>query len=238
VVPSWIVLACVAGAVLPVAAAGQLVHVVTGRIADAGSGAGIPTAWLEVTGTDRRLGVAEDGSFTVSLADGTYELHAHALGYRSTRTRVRVAADTTLTLTLEAEPIALEAIRVEADRLSRRARAVPWSVRTIGRDDIIGSAAATTVDLLEQRRLQVIPCGGRECVRWRGAPVEPVVCIDEHFSPGGLAELRSYPMESLYVVEVHDRGRMIRVYTTWFVERMRAGDVALRSVLRIGAPAC
>jgi hypothetical protein len=45
-------------------------------------------------------------------------------------------------------------------------------------------------------------------------------------------------MQSIYTLEVHDEGRMIRAYTTWFMDRVREGRMAIRSNLRTDVMAC
>jgi hypothetical protein len=213
---------------------------VRGRVRDSGSGAPIASAWIELPDVERRLGVDTAGAFLVILDRGVHRLSVHALGYRSLHTEISLAGDTTMTFTLAVEPLALEGIEVQASRqLVRRSRALPWRVRNVTRADLMNSAAATPVDVLTQRNIQLIPCrGGAECVRWRGALVEPVVCIDEQQAFGGLAQLRTYPMQSFYSLEVHDSGRMVRAYTTWFMDRVREGKMAIRPSLRTDVMAC
>jgi hypothetical protein len=213
---------------------------VYGRVRDAGSGAPIASAWIELPDVERRLAVDTAGAFSVTLDRGVHRLRVHALGYRSLHTELSLAGDTTVTFRLAVEPLALEGIEVQASReLVRRSRALPWRVRTVTRADLMNSAAATPVDVLTQRNIQLTPCrGGGECVRWRGALVEPVVCIDEQRAFGGLAQLRTYPMQSFYSLEVHDSGRMIRAYTTWFMDRIREGRMAIRQSLRTDVMAC
>jgi hypothetical protein len=97
---------------------------------------------------------------------------------------------------------------------------------------LVSSPAADPVEVLKSRFLQLFPCHGRaECVRRRGALVLPLVCVDELRAFGGLAELRSYPAASLYRVELIDGGTHIRAYTTLFMERVRAGHIALRPTI-------
>jgi hypothetical protein len=183
------------------------------------------------------LGADGNGWFALEPADGEHRLMVRGLGYRTAVFSLVVRADTTLTLVLEVEPVARGAISVDvsqlADRLDRRTRALPWSVRVIGREELATSAAATPVDLLKQRRLQMIPCaGGRECVRYRGGLIEPRVCIDDRAADGGLAESRTYAGASLYRLEIHDGGSMIRAYTNWYFEQVRLGRVTPPALLR------
>jgi hypothetical protein len=58
--------------------------------------------------------------------------------------------------------------------------------------------------------------GTVECFTIRGSPMRVSVWIDER--PGALDELTFYDPIDLARVEVFGGGRMIRVYTTWFME--------------------
>lgn len=218
--------------------AGQAARI-SGRVLDRTTEAPIPGAWLEISEGGRRTGVDSTGVFSLELRPGRYALAAHALGYASVTFTIALEADTSLVVQLDAAPLALAGIEVIVDRFARRNRALPWSVATVTHDELVNSAAANPVDVLRQRRVQFQPCRqGGDCVRWRGSVIVPVVCIDEMFAHGGVAELRTYPMASLYSIEVHDRGRMIRAYTTWFMDRVSAGDMALRAALRSDVAAC
>jgi len=223
-------------------ASGQMWQV-RGHVLDADTKRSVSAAWVELAGSGRRWGVDAGGRFKTELAAGEHRLFVSGLGYRAAVFRVSVHADTALTFELEVEPVPLGAIRVDipqvVDQLNRRTRALPWSVRVIERGDLDSPTAPTPVDLLKQRRLQMIPCSsGRECIRYRGGLTEPVVCIDDRAADGGLADLRAYPSATLYRIEIHDSGRMIRAYTLWYFELVRQGRIALPAVLRTDRPRC
>jgi hypothetical protein len=236
--PRLAVLALLPTFLIPALARGQVSVTISGRIVDSATRQGIPTAWIQFVDGARRLGVDATGAFRTTVAPGPHQVVVHALGYESARLRLDVRADTVITLTLQVQPLSLEGIAVHVDRMAMRARAVPWQVRTLSREDLLRSAAATPVDELAGRSLQLFPCRGGECIRRRGGLVVPLVCIDERRAVGGLAELRTYPFASLYLIEVHDRGAMIRAYTTWFMDRVREGTLAIRSTLRTDRPDC
>jgi hypothetical protein len=225
-------------AAVPQAMSGQVIHRVQGRVTDATTRQAIAGAWIEIGGTDRRKDVDVQGAFSLELSVGSHTLFAHAFGYRTAEVRIDLRADTTLTLLLQVEPLVMEGIAVQADRLTARSRALPWSVRSVAREELARSAAPTPVDVLKERRLQLVPCpwGTMECVRYRNSPTPVLVCIDERVS--GLGELRTWPNHSLYKIEVHDRGRMIRAYTIRFMEQVLAGKRDFRRVLRTDDPSC
>lgn len=232
----WIL--AVAGALLPAVGAAQTVEVRV-RVLDAGSNQPVATAWVEMAGGQRRLGADSTGLVIMSLIRGHHAFSVHALGYGSVTQALHAAGDTTLVVRLTIAPLSLEGLAVVADRFARRNRALPWNVGTVGHDELINSAAADPVDALRGRHVQLQPCrGGGDCVRYRGSPVTPVVCIDDQVAQGGLAELRTYPMASLHSIEVHGRGRMVRAYTTWFMDRVASGDMALKAALRADQPTC
>ena len=67
-------------------------------------------------------------------------------------------------------------------------------------------------------------------MRRRGEYVQPIVYIDERRA-FGLDELASYPMNDIYLVESYDGGRMVRVYTTWFMQRLARGNLGLQNII-------
>lgn len=217
---------------------GQDIRAVRGHVMDADTRNGVSSAWIQVPTAEHPLGVDSSGAFGVSLPAGVHTLLFHAFGYATLELKLEVRADTTISVALLREPIELAALEVEANRFSRRARALPWSVRLLDRSALLESAAPTPVDALKSRLVQLLPCRSGECVRLRGSLAEPLVCIDERYAPGGLNELRTYPMTSIYAIEVHERGRMIRAYTTWFMERLRAGQVRITSTIPIAGNSC
>ncbi len=56
------------------------------------------------------------------------------------------------------------------------------------------------------------------CAQVRGELVEPSVWIDDHHAFAD--ELTQYKPGELFLVEVYDRGQIIRAYTTWWVTAM------------------
>jgi hypothetical protein len=207
---------------------GQPRHEVSGSVRDAASGETVPAAWLEVRSVSIRVATDSRGEFTLMLPEGVHVLSIHALGYVSADTSIAVPAFESLIIALDAQPVSAGTIQVSVTRqLTRRRHAAAWTVRAIARADMASASTPTTAAAL-QTAMQLIPCGGGDCVSIRGSLVEPTVCIDERLAPGGLAELRSYPVESWHAIEVSDRGALIRAYTTWFMDRVLEGQVRLR----------
>lgn len=56
------------------------------------------------------------------------------------------------------------------------------------------------------------------CAQVRGELVEPSVWIDDHHAFAD--ELTQYKPGELFLIEVYDRGQVIRAYTTWWVAAM------------------
>lgn len=210
----------------------------TGRVVEATSSAPIPAAWLDFVDDARRIGVDSLGYFSVVLSRGEHLVGVHALGFASVQAALVVDADTTIVFRLGPSPIELDEIEAVADQFERRTRRLQWAVRSISRMALASSRARDPVDHLRGGLLQLHPCGGSECVRYRELMVEPLVCIDDRISIGGLTDLRSYPFASLHTIEVHARGRMVRAYTVRFMESVAAGEIVPKKVLRSDQPAC
>jgi Carboxypeptidase regulatory-like domain len=69
--------------------------------------------------------------------------------------------------------------------------------------------------------------GDRSCAWVRGGLIKPAVYVDEQRVNGGLSDLASYRAQDLYTIESYDGGRMIRVVTMPYAERVARGRAAL-----------
>ena len=210
-----------------------------GQVLDSTALQPIHGAWIEFAGGAGRYVTDVQGRFQIKLPAGRQVLVVRALGYSSARLEASVTSDTTFKILLAIEPVALEAIQVQIDRISERLKPLPWRVHVMTHDQLKVSGAATPVDALKGRHLTTYPCGnGAECIRYRNGLIEPLVCVDELAAISGLAELRTFSNASLQRIEVHDGGRIIRAYTTWFVDQLRAGRMNLKPALRIDRKEC
>ncbi len=211
---------------------------VVGVVVD--STTGKPLAGAVVYLGNREILTDSAGRFTLArVADGALQLSASQLGYADRDLDIQVREGLgPLTIALAPDPVKLQAITVMTDRFKNRRNAVPISVRAFDRDVLLGSGEFNLQDFLEFRGGMIAhPCRGGErslgggpfgatfgwtasggglCVLLRGQWIEPQVWIDERPAFGD--ELTAYAPADLFLVEVYGRGRMIRAYTTWWIE--------------------
>jgi len=174
------------------------------------------------------------------VAEGAITLSAWQLGYGDRDLPLTVGAGTEpVRIALAPDPVRLQAITVMADRFKSRRNSVPYSVQAYDRKVLLGSGEFNMRDFLEyhggmmardctggERSLSTIAfgaafpmfaSGGGLCVLVRGRWLEPEVWIDER--PAFSDELMNYAPAEIFMVEVYGRGRMIRAYTDWWVEK-------------------
>ena len=92
---------------------------ITGRVTDAATKSGLPGAEVSVSGNSAKAITAIDGSFTLSVPAGTYELNTYYLGYPSQTVSATVtegATTPTLISMGNSEIVTLEAFTVEGTR--------------------------------------------------------------------------------------------------------------------------
>jgi hypothetical protein len=201
-----------------------------GRIVEMGSSRPLAAAEVFLPDEDRFVLSNENGDFEIGgLKPGVYRLQVEQLGYRTHEGRLMVGTGEPVRIELWPDPVVLEGLTAQVDRLRRRRDALAHSVNTLDRTHIsealsIESAIRTAGEVLVQ-------CGsGADYCLWRrGQPVPPIVFIDER-PAFGLEELRSYPVEAIQLVEVIGH-RMIRAYTVDFMERLALGKASLTPVL-------
>jgi hypothetical protein len=213
--------------------------VVTGVVGDAETGRPIAGALVELPELDRRTLTDAHGRFIfLGLPSGPHRLKVGTLGYASWEEETAMEHLDMLRIGLLPQPIALENIRVTADRLERRRKATGVSVVAVDRDELLTTAAANVTEVLGLRSpYPQIPCGASSglmpagdlsggpgdlqsfCIRWRGRVVAPEIFLDE--LPATFIELWSYQPAEIYAVEYYRGGREIRVYTNRFVEQGR-----------------
>lgn len=189
---------------------------------------------------NREIVTDSAGRFTLErIPDGRMTLSASQLGYADRDLDVMVGEGSRLlTIALAPDPVKLQAITVMTDRFRSRRNAVPISVRAFDREDLLSSGEFNLQDFLAYRGGMIAhlchggerslgggpfgatfgwtASGGALCVLVRGQWIEPQVWINER--PAFSDELTAYSPADLFLVEVYGRGRMIRAYTSWWVE--------------------
>jgi len=102
-------------AALALAAEGRI----NGRVTDAATNSGLPGAEITVVGTNTKAVTAGDGSFSVSVPPGTYELNTYYLGYPSQTISATVTegSSTPALIALgQSDVVTLDAFTVEGTR--------------------------------------------------------------------------------------------------------------------------
>jgi hypothetical protein len=205
---------------------------VVGRAVDAATLAPLAGVQVRMSSLKRTAVSDSNGVFRIGgLPLGDHPTLVTRLGYRTSVAVWRVGPEgLELEVPLTAEPLMLEAIRVQSRRFERRIRASGFTVRGFGDEELLLSAAPDAGEFVRTRMgLVTTSCGslsgggGSECVRVRGAPVRPCVIVDERPAFGGLAELGLYRPQELFRVDVVAGGAVIQVYTTQYVQRMSQG---------------
>lgn len=199
---------------------------VKGIVVDALTGRPVPGVLVSVQAFDWAVVSEEDGHFMLPRVPvGQTALEFTQLGYAGLVLTPNVAPGMAgLRVELQPQPLVLEGIKVMADRFERRRNATPMAVRAYDQRTL----RFTPYDVLEfleyKALVRLTPCGpgtmGINCVWWRGRIIQPRVVLDEFPMFAGLDMLRGMPSSMVYLVEVYQQGRQIRVYTNNFMERV------------------
>lgn len=202
---------------------------ISGQVVDAETEAPLPAAVVHLPELSRRVLTDENGSFQLrNVPAGEHVIMIRQLGYEPLNEVWTIGAEGVTRLEvfvrLSPQPIVLEGIRVQADRLERRRRAAGVSARVIDQQRLITTSARNTREVvLQMTGFGAVACPGgstTECLRVRGRPVAPSVWIDEVPAVGGLSQLEAYSPGELFRIEVFGGGRYIRVYTRHFIEHV------------------
>jgi hypothetical protein len=198
------------------------------------------------------------GRFRIEgVSPGLMRLHVRHIGFGDVVHGVEFRdEDVEAEIVMEHEPIRLEEVGVQVDRLENRLRSVPRHVRAFDRESVLASGVHSAGEFIRWRAgLIRTACGQRSrrgglgaspggrtvagggggfgsfgggaCVRSRGRTVAPSLYIDERPAWGGMEELDTYPIEEIARVEVISRGAQIRVYTRQFMVRLASRPVPL-----------
>jgi hypothetical protein len=130
--------------------------VLIGRVADAGSGAGLASAAVRLEGTPLETLTATDGRFRFArVPPGAYDLRVDHIGYQSVNDSVRVDVATTVDVAVRMSTDAVRlaplhvttrSFRLERVGFYERRERMPGSFIT--RDEIVTQRAHTAIDLL------------------------------------------------------------------------------------------
>lgn len=230
-IPTSIVLLSTA-LLLPHGVTGQEHVTIRGKVGDADTRA--PLRGVLVTAPLAGVSVLTDstGAFALELIrDRTYELVAEDLGYVPVRFTLGPEAEETTTVVL-LTPVqeTLSGLAVLEDRLAQRRRRRSGHVRLLEHDSLLVSRERNAYTLVER----AVP-GARACDRQieslcvpGGARERAIrICVDDFRPPAGASALASYAPSDLWLVEIYDRGRSVRVYSRWFVAGIARDDQGL-----------
>ena len=195
-----------------------------GRVVDAASGAPIGRAVITLKGGHGTVATDAEGRFVVPrLRPGSYLVTVERLGYLGVAQAVRVSPSTgPAEFRLQGEPLMLERISVNADRLQARRNAAPVSVRTLKAEELAGSPYPDVEQLVTGRLVSPMTCtlGFGSCIYVRGQAQPISIFVDEVPAFGGLNQLSMYDPQEVFLIESYSQGRMIRVYTNEYMDRL------------------
>lgn len=205
----------------------------TGRVVDSSQGAVMAGALVRLNGvlnpqiTDS-LGIfAFDG-----IEPGLLNISVSQLGYLPLDAEVRWAGQRPLRLELVPDPLILEGMTVQLDRLAQRRKRLARSIRHLSAADIqIAAAGDNAYDfVLARAGFRMFPCvrEGSEheglyflCALLRGREVNLQLYLDDALvMVGMIGLLESYYPQDFYSMEFIQSCRMIRLYTRFFVENV------------------
>jgi hypothetical protein len=193
----------------------------TGRVLDAATGKPVGQALVSVSGVRRAVPTDSTGAFRIEgVREGRHTLSVSRLGYAGLETEVAVTSGSGAEIRLTPEPMVLERLNVYADRLESRRRTVPVPVRAMKREEILAAGGSSVAQLVSSRFVNRMSCPNRSynCTWVRGRAQPVAVFIDEIPVSWGLEQLETYHPQDVYLIESYGHGRMIRVYTTQYME--------------------
>jgi hypothetical protein len=227
--------ALVLPATLPAQAGAPAEVEVSGRVVDAATQAPIMGAVVELRDMRRKAVSDSAGRFVLQrVPRGTHQWVISRIGYAAWEESAEVVDEgDEFTIALLARPEVLEGITVVASQLTHRREGSGMAVRAVEGNTLRFSAAPSVFALVHDRLgVAGVPCGeqnaGSHSCAWIRGELTPVtVYVDEQRAPGGLEDLNNYVPQELFAVESYAGGRMIRVITVPFAERIARGRAAL-----------
>jgi hypothetical protein len=242
----WALGLAILSASLAVPAAAQT-GVVRGFVVDAQSGAPLPHAEVVSPGAHGRVTTDEEGRFVLrDVEKGTGAATVHRVGYDRALVSWELRGDTVeVVVPLPPIALALEEIKVTADRLDAVVQAAAYTVWRLDGQELAHSTASDAVSAIGDRfGLRPVPCRGLQtsavsgpCYRVRGTPQRVCVLIDEAPAVGGLDQLRGYAPADLARIYLVRGGTTVVAYTRAYLAA--AGpDARFASVEEMATTGC
>lgn len=200
-----------------------------GRVVEMGTARPLAGAEVHLPAADRSALANEDGAFVIKgLRPGTYRIEVLQLGYRRHDGEVVAGGDDVVTVELWPDPVVLEGLSAQVDRLERRRNSIAATVRSADRAQL--ATAISMESVIRGTGEILVYCGTADlCLMRRGRAVRPRVYIDER-PAFGMDELNAYLPSDFHTIEVIGHS-MIRAYTLGFMERLALGKATLWPVL-------
>lgn len=204
-----------------------------GRVIDAQTRNPLEGAFVAPSGSLTGYMTDSMGRFVLELepSPAGYPITVEQLGYSTLEVTLGPSAEEEFTtVKMTPNPIAVEGLRVLVDRFQSRRRFYYGSVRVVDQTRLL-RFSGTAYDVVRREVPFATVCVGAPdelCAIRRGRRIQVELCIDEIPTYGATSALESYDSSELYLVEVYDRGRQIRVYTRWFVEHALRGGRKLQ----------
>lgn len=203
-----------------------------GSVLEMGSARALVGAEVAIRDLDMWVFTDASGDFTMKgVPQGRHRVEVHQLGYRPFAAELVVRGEMdAVRFELYPDPVILQGLTAQVDRLRSRRNAIPYATRAVDREKMLGSI--NVADAIRRSGETLVPCGGGVldyCLYRRGRAVRPQVYIDER-PAFGLDELDAYPVEEFHTIEVINH-QMIRAYTQTFMERLALGKTRLFPVL-------
>jgi hypothetical protein len=206
---------------------------VTGRVLDGATGEPIAEAVVRLADAGALAVSDSAGRFVLrGVPRGTHPWQISRIGYSTWNEEVEADPEDEFTIRLLPKPEVLEGLVVVGDRFRDRRAASGMSVRVLEGGEV-ARTSGSDLHAFVQARLGVplMTCGGEDveqnCAWLRGDKVSIVVFVDEERATDGLSRLHAIPPTDVHSIEMYSGGTMIRVYTTWFMERAARGRVTL-----------
>ena len=202
---------------------------IRGQVVDAETRAPLFGAFVFAFGGARAVATDSAGLFALPMElANSYPVTVEQLGYTTLRLTLPESAPREFsTIHLEPNPIALEGLMVLVDGFERRRRRHFGPVRVLDQERLQREERASAYDLVRAQVPLARPCsfeGESLCFPRRGGAQRVNICVDEVPLWEGARALDGYDPAEFYLVEVYDRGREIRMYTRYFMERrLRSG---------------
>lgn len=207
---------------------------VRGRVIDRESGQPVASAQVVFAEAGERAYTDREGGFEVGgLAPGEHHFSVTQLGYLRVQQVLVLSGGASFTVKLTRDPVMLERISVQVDRLESRRLRSALASRVFDEKEIGMYRRSSAVQFVTERTgLRPVGCGDMGetepgCAWVRGEPSRVAVVIDERLQNYGMEDLGVVPLNDIYRIEVYGGGEMVVVYTKQFMRTIIGRNLPL-----------